>query len=250
MKLRTLAAATACTAAMTVLAVPAHAAEIGDQVDGRCAVKFRQEEQNYARGMFDQSKQIGDYERARDVVKVVEGAFPEASVRTAHVQAVYEQAKRNLETLKPTTGVTQEDVDLNNFTVKPVKGDGFPTIPTVFPLENTDGLTKEQVEKLNAAWVATPTGRLEQRKNVWNTSVKLAENACESGISKVVAFPEEHGNAGGVVPGVDLSSMSNQSGENNFDAIVGVVISVVVALIGLAAALPKMGIQLPFELKL
>lgn len=44
--------------------------------------------------------------------------------------------------------------------------------------------------------------------------------------------------------------MSSQSGENNFDVIAGVVISVLVALVGLVAALPKLGIQLPFELKL
>ena len=131
-----------------------------------------------------------------------------------------------------------------------MKDTGFPKIPTVFPLENTDGLTKEQVDKLNAAWVATPSGQLEKRLNTWNTSVKLAENACASGISKVIAFPEESDYAGGGVPGVDLSSMSSQSGENNFDVIAGVVISVLVALVGLVAALPKLGIQLPFELKL
>ena len=250
MKLRTLAAATACTVAMTALAMPANAAEIGEQKDGRCAVKFSKEELNYARGTFDQSKKIGGYERARDVAGVIEGVFAEASIRTEHVQAVYEQAKRDLETLKPTTGATQEDFDLNNFTVEPVKGNGFPKIATVFPLENTDGLTKEQVDKLNAAWVATPSGQLEKRVNTWNVSVKLAENACESGISKVIAFPEDHGNAGGGVPGVDLSSISSQSGESNVDVIAGVVISVLVALVGLVGALPKMGIQLPFELKL
>ena len=105
------------------------------------------------------------------------------------------------------------------------------------------------MDKLNAAWVETPSGQLEKRVNDWNESVKLAENACDSGNSKDIAFPEEHGNAGGGVPGVDLSSMSSQSGENNFDAIVGVVISVLVALIGLVGALPKLGIQLPFDLK-
>ena len=261
-KFRPAAATTAATVALALAmtAAPAHAAELGNIDDNKqCAVTFTAAEKNFLRTLFHDSKKIGDFERARDQVAAVDAVFPGAK-NTADRDALaklglpaplidaHVKALTTTKTAKPTTATSKDDIDTENFKVAAdaTGADSFPSYDTVFPLSSTTGISKELHTKLTAAWVGTQTGDVTKRSNDYATSLRLAQQACALETSKVIAFPEQQLPA----PSVDLSSMSSQSGESNFDLIIGGIITVVVALIGLVAALPQLGINLPFDIKL
>ncbi|QYH20393.1 hypothetical protein JKI95_05980 [Corynebacterium aquatimens] len=115
--------------------------------------------------------------------------------------------------------------------------------PVQFPLADAS-LNNVLHQQLTNAWLETPSGKRAVKWHDYNTAQFNARMACAKGETQV-KFP-----ALNVVteplPTNDLSSKLSSDGGNRVDVVLGAVISVVAALIGLIAAAPKLGIKLPF----
>ena len=74
---RIITSAAACAIALGAVAAPAHAATVGEKdADGNCAVTLTDMEKEFITDTIDESKQIGEHERARDVAAAVETVYP------------------------------------------------------------------------------------------------------------------------------------------------------------------------------
>ncbi len=74
---RIITSAAACAIALGTVAAPAHAATVGEKdADGNCTVTLTDAEKEFIMGTFDESKKIGEHERARDFVAAVETVYP------------------------------------------------------------------------------------------------------------------------------------------------------------------------------
>lgn len=267
-----LALATACAVSLSTIASPAHAATLGARnAANECRVTFTKDEQTFARQLFHDSKKYGEYERGRDEIAAIEKVFPDAKPvgerlfaagvpkpnsdwaiaeadRVALEKAglgaslinVYTRAHLDMKWHQPVTDVTKEDIYLANWKVTAdARGaQQSARIVTQFPVPDPSTVNKETLAKLTKAWLATPTGEHSKRNDAFNSAENQAAQACALGTSKVVAYPEQQGNLTG--PGLDFGLGSLSSEGNRFDIIVGAVITIVVAIIGLIAAVPQL----------
>ncbi|AQQ14152.1 hypothetical protein CGLAU_00785 [Corynebacterium glaucum] len=264
---RAVTAIAACAVALTTITTPAQAATLGPRgSDNHCQVTLTPGEKKFAQKLFDDSKTLGPYERSRDLVKAIETVFPDAAkvgstlfenatattkpeISTEQREALkaaglnddlifdYTSARLLLKTVEPTTAVTLEGIDLDNLRVR--AGTESPVLDPI-PLNNVGKMDKATLDKLVAAWEATPAGDAHKRSNQIAASDRQAAEACALGTSKQVVYPEIS-----TAPTLDLSSTLS-SKQSNFDVVVGALITIIAAIVGGALALPNLGIKLPF----
>lgn len=164
---------TTCAAAGVLaltLAAPANAATIGmKDKDGNCPVMLTSAEKQYAMDLFDESKMLGEHERARDIAAAIETVYPgvmEANERALKGEKadyskvlppqlidVYAAAHRTATTTEPTTRTTMEDIDVDHWMVGPMTS----AMPAPFPVM---GLSDSANTQLREAWMDTPSGKL------------------------------------------------------------------------------------------
>lgn len=210
----TCAAATAI--ALGTIAAPAHAATVNvKDKDGMCTVQLSADEQRFVKAWFDEAKMIGAHEQARDFVAAVDAAYPDATKRPAKLAEQYAEAQKTVKETKPTKEGSLEDIDPATRMVGPeMKRAEVP-----FGVEKSD-------EALYKAWAATPAGKLAEKQAMLDDADSAAAAACAKGAQADVAYP-------------------TAEPELNVAAIVGGVIAAVLAIIGLIAALPQLGVKLP-----
>lgn len=242
--IRILAAGTACALALT-LAAPASAATLGERTNGSCLVAFSAKETAFKQSLFDATKSIQTHEAARDTAAAVSAVFPEGKGAPAPVAEVLAKARATAAATEPTTDVTKEDIDLNGYRVeaKTYTAEQLKPAPVTFPLESAEGVDPAALAKLNTAWLATPTGKLQQMQAADDAAKRAASNACATG-AKHSDYPKADA-APDRAPGLSGLASSEPS---NFDTVMFAVIGVVLALGGILAALPQLGINLPFKL--
>lgn len=210
----TCAAATAI--ALGTIAAPANAATVNvKDKDGMCTVQLSLAEQRFVRAWFDESKAIGVHEQARDFVAAVDTAYPDATKRPAKLAEKYAEAQKTVKETEPTKERTLEDI-------VPAKRQVGPEVERAevpFGVEKSDAA-------LYKAWAATPAGKFAEKQTLLDDADSAAAAACAKGAQADVAYPTAE-------PDLNLS------------AIVGGVIAAVLAIIGLIAALPQLGVKLP-----
>ena len=206
---------------------------------------------------FDESKQIGEHERARDFIAAVETVYPGvmsanesdlkgeapdySKVLPADLVEPYTDAMRMLDETEPTTDTTLEDVDVDAWMVGPST---MPMAEAPF----TEG------SELYEAWSATPSGMLFMNQQLIDVANAAAAASCTSGDAMELDFPTapialdktKPGNKDGMKPGDKGSSDKGDMKDTpNVAAIVGGVIAALLALAGIVAALPILGINVP-----
>ena len=206
---------------------------------------------------FDESKQIGEHERARDFIAAVETVYPGvmsanesdlkgeapdySKVLPADLVEPYTDAMRMLDETEPTTDTTLEDVDVDAWMVGPST---MPMAEAPF----TEG------SELYEAWSATPSGMLFMNQQLIDVANAAAAASCTSGDAMELDFPTapialdktKPGNKDGMKPGDKGSSDKGDMKDTpNVAAIVGGVIAALLALAGIVAALPMLGINVP-----
>lgn len=270
---RVLAAVAVGAVAIGGVATPAHAATLGPRdYSGYCAVDFTFAEKQYIRDLEEQRKALGLYEQARDQVKAIETVFPEAqpvgqrmfagtdfskAPATPTLElAISEQDREALDKLGMPKSLISAYMNgyFSMATSKPVKPGagggreirgtrvaGEKNHPVAdlgykagFPVADVDPALKE---KLDAAYLTTPTGNFDARDVAVRNAERLAMIACGNGAPKEIEYPKVDKLAG---------SSKNVDGETNIPAVVGAVIAVILALLGVAAALQELGFMLPF----
>lgn len=257
--------AAACAIALGAVAAPAHAATVGEKdAGGTCAVTLTDMEKEFIMDTFDQAKQIGEHERARDFIAAVETVYPGvmaanesdlkgeapdySKVLPADLVEPYTDAMRMLDETKPTTDTTLEDVDVDAWMVGPST---MPMAEAPF----TEGT------ELHEAWSATPSGMLFMNQQLIDVANAAAAASCTSGDAKELDFPTapialdktkpgmdgmKPGDKDGMKPGDKGSSDKGDMKDTpNVAAIVGGVIAALLALAGIVAALPMLGINVP-----
>lgn len=254
---RIITSAAACAIALGVVAAPAHAATVGEKdSDGNCAVTLTDMEKEFIMDTFDESKQIGEHERARDVVAAVETVYPGvmaanesdlkgeapdySTILPADLVKPYTEALRTLDETEPTTATTLEDVDTDAWTVGPSTA---PMAEAPF----TEGT------ELYEAWSATPSGMLFMNQQLIDVANAAAAASCTSGDAMELDFPTAPISLDKTKPGKDgmkpgdkgSSDKGDMKDTPNVAAIVGGVIAAVLALAGIVAALPMLGINVP-----
>lgn len=260
---RIITSAAACAIALGTVAAPAHAATVGEKdADGNCAVTLTDMEKEFIMDTFDESKQIGEHERARDVVAAVETVYPGvmaanesdlkgeapdySTILPADLIKPYTEALRTLDETEPTTATTLEDVDTDAWTVGPSTA---PMAEAPF----TEGT------ELYEAWSATPSGMLSMNQQLIDVANASAAASCAKGDAKDMAYPtgpialdktkpgmdKDKPGKDGMEPGDKGSSDMDGKDSPNVAAIVGGVIAALLALAGIAAALPMLGIHVP-----
>ncbi|MCG7296021.1 hypothetical protein MHJ86_03955 [Corynebacterium afermentans] len=257
---RIITSAAACAIALGTVAAPAHAATVGEKdADGNCAVTLTDMEKEFIMDTFDESKQIGEYERARDFVAAVETAYPGvmaanesdlkgeapdySTILPADLVKPYTDAMRMLDETEPTTDTTLEDVDVDAWMVGPSTK---PMAEAPF----TEG------SELYEAWSATPSGMLFMNQQLIDVANAAAAASCTSGDAMEMDFPTApialdktkpgKGDKDGMKPGDKGSSDKGDTKDTpNVAAIVGGVIAALLALAGIVAALPMLGINVP-----
>ena len=245
---RIITSAAACAIALGTIAAPAHAATVGEKdADGNCAVTLTDMEKEFIMDTFDQAKQIGEHERARDFIAAVETVYPGvmaanesdlkgeapdySKILPADLVKPYTEALRTLDETEPTTATTLEDVDVDAWMVGPST---TPMAEAAF----TEGT------ELYEAWSATPSGMLSVNQQLIDVANAAAAASCTSGDAKDMDYPTapldktKPGDKDGMKPG-DMKDTPNVA------AIVGGVIAALLALAGIAAALPMLGINVP-----
>ena len=238
----TSAAACACAIALGAVAAPAHAATVGEKdAGGNCAVTLTDMEKEFIMDTFDQAKQIGAHERARDFIAAVETVYPGvmaanesalkgeapdySKILPAELVKPYTDALRMLDETEPTTATTLEDVNVDAWMVGPST---TPMAEAPF----TEGT------ELYEAWSATPSGMLFMNQQLIDEANAAAATSCASGDVKELDFP--------TAPiALDKTKPGDMKDTPNVAAIVGGVIAALLALAGIAAALPMLGIKLP-----
>lgn len=190
---------------------------------------------------FDQAKQIGAHERARDFIAAVETVYPGvmaanesalkgeapdySKILPAELVKPYTDALRMLDETEPTTATTLEDVNVDAWMVGPST---TPMAEAPF----TEGT------ELYEAWSATPSGMLFMNQQLIDEANAAAATSCASGDVKELDFP--------TAPiALDKTKPGDMKDTPNVAAIVGGVIAALLALAGIAAALPMLGINLP-----
>ena len=238
----TSAAACACAIALGAVAAPAHAATVGEKdAGGNCAVTLTDMEKEFIMDTFDAAKQIGAHERARDFIAAVETVYPGvmaanesalkgeapdySKILPAELVKPYTDALRMLDETEPTTATTLEDVNVDAWMVGPST---TPMAEAPF----TEGT------ELYEAWSATPSGMLFMNQQLIDEANAAAATSCASGDVKELDFP--------TAPiALDKTKPGDMKDTPNVAAIVGGVIAALLALAGIAAALPMLGINLP-----
>ena len=250
---RIITSAAACAIALGTVAAPAHAATVGEKdADGNCAVTLTDMEKEFIMDTFDESKQIGEHERARDFVAAVETVYPGvmaanesalkgeapdySKILPAELVKPYTDALRMLDETEPTTATTLEDVDVDAWMVGPST---TPMAEAPF----TEG------SALYEAWSATPSGLLFMNQQLIDVANAAAAASCTSGDAKDMDYPTDKtkpGDKDGMKPGDKGSSDKGDMKDTpNVAAIVGGVIAALLALAGIVAALPMLGINVP-----
>ena len=239
---RIITSAAACAIALGAVAAPAHAATVGEKdAGGNCAVSLTDMEKEFIMDTFDQAKQIGAHERARDFIAAVETVYPGvmaanesalkgeapdySKILPAELVKPYTDALRMLDETEPTTATTLEDVNVDAWMVGPST---TPMAEAPF----TEGT------ELYEAWSATPSGMLFMNQQLIDEANAAAATSCASGDVKELDFP--------TAPiALDKTKPGDMKDTPNVAAIVGGVIAALLALAGIAAALPMLGINLP-----
>lgn len=260
---RIITSAAACAIALGAVAAPAHAATVGEKdADGNCAVTLTDMEKEFITDTLDESKQIGEHERARDVAAAVETVYPGvmaanesdlkgeapdySTILPADLIKPYTEALRTLDETEPTTATTLEDVDTDAWKVGPSTA---PMAEAPF----TEGT------ELYEAWSATPSGMLSMNQQLIDVANASAAASCAKGDAKDMAYPtgpialdktkpgmdKDKPGKDGMEPGDKGSSDKDGKDSPNVAAIVGGVIAALLALAGIAAALPMLGIHVP-----
>ena len=260
---RIITSAAACAIALGAVAAPAHAATVGEKdAGGNCAVTLTDMEKEFIMDTFDQAKQIGAHERARDFIAAVETVYPGviaanesalkgeapdySKILPAELVKPYTDALRMLDETEPTTATTLEDVDTDAWTVGPSTA---PMAEAPF----TEGT------ELYEAWSATPSGMLSMNQQLIDVANASAAASCAKGDAKDMAYPtgpialdktkpgmdKDKPGKDGMEPGDKGSSDMDGKDSPNVAAIVGGVIAALLALAGIAAALPMLGIHVP-----
>jgi len=255
---RIITSAAACAIALGAVAAPAHAATVGEKdTGGNCAVTLTDAEKEFIMDTFDAAKQIGEHERARDFIAAVETVYPGvmatnesdlkgeapdySKILPADLVKPYTDAMRMLDETEPTTDTTLEDVDVDAWMVGPST---MPMAEAPF----TEG------SELYEAWSATPSGMLFMNQQLIDVANAAAAASCTSGDAKELDFPTapldktKPGKDGkdGMKPGDKGSSDKGDMKDTpNVAAIVGGVIAALLALAGIVAALPMLGINVP-----
>lgn len=260
---RIITSATACAIALGAVAAPAQAATVGEKdADGNCAVTLTDMEKEFITDTFDESKQIGEHERARDVAATVETVYPGvmaanesdlkgeapdySTILPANLIKPYTEALRALDETEPTTATTLEDVDTDAWKVGPSTA---PMAEAPF----TEGT------ELYEAWSATPSGMLFMNQQLIDVANAAAAASCAKGDAKEMDYPtapialdktkpgkdKDKPGKDGMEPGDKGSSDMDGKDSPNVAAIVGGVIAALLALAGVAAALPMLGIHVP-----
>ena len=213
----TCAAATAI--ALGTIAAPANAATVNVKgEDGMCTVKLSLAEQRFVVSWFEASKAIGVHEQARDFVAAVDAAYPDATKRPAKLAEKYAEAQKTVKETKPTKERTLEGIAPATRHVNPeTKPAERAEVP--FGVEKSDAA-------LYKAWGVTPAGKVAEKQAMLDDADSAAAAACAKGARASVAYP-------------------TAEPELNVAAIVGGVVAAVLAIIGLIAALPKLGVKLP-----
>ena len=260
---RIITSAAACAIALGTVAAPAHAATVGEKdADGNCTVTLTDAEKEFIMGTFDESKKIGEHERARDFAAAVETVYPGvmaanesdlkgeapdySTILPADLVKPYTEALRALDETEPTTATTLEDVDTDAWKVGPSTA---PMAEAPF----TEGT------ELYEAWSATPSGMLSMNQQLIDVANASAAASCAKGDAKDMAYPtgpialdktkpgmdKDKPGKDGMEPGDKGSSDMDGKDSPNVAAIVGGVIAALLALAGIAAALPMLGIHVP-----
>ena len=260
---RIITSAAACAIALGAVAAPAHAATVGEKdANGNCAVTLTDMEKEFIMDTFDESKQIGEHERARDFIAAVETVYPGvmsanesdlkgeapdySTILPADLIKPYTEALRTLDETEPTTATTLEDVDTDAWKVGPSTA---PMAEAPF----TEGT------ELYEAWSATPSGMPSMNQQLIDVANASAAASCAKGDAKDMAYPtgpialdktkpgmdKDKPGKDGMEPGDKGSSDMDGKDSPNVAAIVGGVIAALLALAGIAAALPMLGIHVP-----
>ena len=257
---RIITSAAACAIALGAVAAPAQAATVSEKdARGTCAVTLTDMEKGFIMDTFDQAKQIGEHERARDFIAAVETVYPGvmaanesdlkgeapdySKILPADLIKPYTDAMRMLDETEPTTDTTLEDVDVDAWMVGPST---MPMAEAPF----TEG------SELYEAWSATPSGMLFMNQQLIDVANASAAATCAKGDAQELAYPTGpialdktkpgKPDKDGMKPG-DKGSSDNGDMKDapNVAAIVGGVIAALLALAGIVAALPMLGINVP-----
>mgnify|MGYP006915366668 CR=1 FL=1 len=166
---RIAAYATAATLALgAVAATPANAATVAAKgKDGVCAVKLAPAEKRFIESWFDESKAIGDYEQARDLIAAIEQVYPgvvaenEKALKGEKAEfgkllpeglvAKYADAQKTMKESEPTVHRTLEAIDTDSWRVGP------DTKRMETPLTAKDG-------DVYKAWAETPSGKVAAKR--------------------------------------------------------------------------------------
>ena len=229
---RIAAYATAATLALgAVAANPANAATVAmKDKDGVCAVKLAPAEKRFIESWFDESKAIGDYEQARDLIAAIEQVYPgvvaenEKALKGEKAEfgkvlpeglvAKYADAQKTMKESEPTVNRTLEAIDTDSWRVGPED-----TKRTETPLTAKDG-------DVYKAWTETPSGKVAAKRMLIDDADATAAETCTKGMRADVKYP-------------------TAKADVNVPAIVGGVIAALLVIAGLFFALPHFGIKLP-----
>ena len=229
---RIAAYATAATLALgAVAATPANAATVvAKEKDGVCAVKLAPAEKRFIESWFDDSKAIGDYEQARDLIAAIEQVYPgvvaenEKALKGEKAEfgkvlpeglvAKYADAQKTMKESEPTVNRTLEAIDTDSWRVGPED-----TKRTETPLTAKDG-------DVYKAWTETPSGKVAAKRMLIDDADATAAETCTKGMRADVKYP-------------------TAKADVNVPAIVGGVIAALLVIAGLFFALPHFGIKLP-----
>ncbi|OFT72071.1 hypothetical protein HMPREF3145_01835 [Corynebacterium sp. HMSC05C01] len=229
---RIAAYATAATLALgAVAANPANAATVAmKDKDGVCVVKLAPAEKRFIESWFDESKAIGDYEQARDLIAAIEQVYPgvvaenEKALKGEKAEfgkvlpeglvAKYADAQKTMKESEPTVNRTLEAIDTDSWRVGPED-----TKRTETPLTAKDG-------DVYKAWTETPSGKVAAKRMLIDDADATAAETCTKGMRADVKYP-------------------TAKADVNVPAIVGGVIAALLVIAGLFFALPHFGIKLP-----
>ena len=227
--------ATAATLALgalgAVAATPANAATVvAKDKDGVCTVKLAPAEKRFIESWFDDSKAIGDYEQARDLIAAIEQVYPgvvaenEKALKGEKAEfgkvlpeglvAKYADAQKTMKESEPTVNRTLEAIDTDSWRVGPED-----TKRTETPLTAKDG-------DVYKAWTETPSGKVAAKRMLIDDADATAAETCTKGMRADVKYP-------------------TAKADVNVPAIVGGVIAALLVIAGLFFALPHFGIKLP-----
>ena len=230
---RIAAYATAATLALgAVAATPANAATVvAKDKDGVCAVKLAPAEKRFIESWFDDSKAIGDYEQARDLIAAIEQVYPgvvaenEKALKGEKAEfgkvlpeglvAKYADAQKTMKESEPTVNRTLEAIDTDSWRVGP------DTKRMETPLTAKDG-------DVYKAWAETPSGKVAAKRMLIDDADATAAETCTKGMQADVKYPT-----------------AKMDTDVNVPAIVGGVIAALLVIAGLFFALPHFGIKLP-----